>query len=68
MSSCPEIDLWEKMGKPCLFGEFRYAFQKMVQDFKAFNPEADKMTFDHGLTTAMQNNGWWAGKIGEYIE
>ena len=66
--SCPEIDLYEECGQPCAFGKFRYAFAKMVQDFKAFNPEADKMAFSNGaLAKAMKNNNWWTDKIGEYL-
>ena len=67
--SCPEIDLYEECGSHCIFGKFRYAFQKMVEDFKAFNPESDRMTFaDGSLVKAMQNNGWWSNKIGEYLK
>lgn len=66
--SCPEIELYEEMGKPCVFGKFQYAFTKMVQDFKAFNPEADRLLFSDGsLAKAMKNNNWWNEKIGEYL-
>lgn len=67
MSICPELELYEKCGKPCLFGKFRYAFTKMVQDFKVYYPEAEKMTFENGLAKAMKNNGWWETKITEYL-
>jgi hypothetical protein len=66
--SCPGENLWIETGKPCLFGKFRFAFQKMVQDFKAFNPEADRFTFSNGLAQSMQNNGWWDQKIMEYLD
>ena len=68
MNTCPELELYEKCGNGCLFGKIRFAFQKMVQDFKAYYPEAEKMTFDNGLANAMQNNGWWENKITEYLQ
>ena len=68
MSICPEIDLYEEIKPDCIFGKFRFAFQKMVQDFKAYYPEAEKMTFDNGLARAMQNNDWWENKITEYLQ
>jgi hypothetical protein len=64
---CPEIDLYEIVHPDCKFGEFRFAFQKMVQDFKAYHKEADYLDFSTGLARAMQNNGWWAEKILEYL-
>lgn len=64
---CPELDLYEIVHPDCKFGEFRFAFQNMVQDFKAYHKEADYLDFSTGLARAMQNNGWWAEKILEYL-
>lgn len=66
-SSCPELDLYDEVKPNCKFGEFRFAFQKMTQDFKAYHKEADCLDFSTGLARAMQNNGWWAEKILEYL-
>ena len=67
MSSCPEIELYEKYGNGYLFGKFRYAFTKMVYDFKVYYSEAEKLTFNNGLAEAMKNNDWWENKITEYL-
>lgn len=67
MTSCPEIDLYELCGEPCSFGKFRFAFQQMTEDFRAFYPMFDKLNFSTGLAKAMQNNGWWESKILDYL-
>lgn len=66
-SSCPELDLYDKIKPDCKFGEFRFAFQNMVQDFKAYHKEADYLDFSSGLSKSMKNNGWWSEKILEYL-
>lgn len=68
MNTCPEIDLYEEIKPDCVFGKFRFAFTKMVQDFKAYYPEAERLTFSDGLVQMMKNNYWWENKITEYLQ
>ena len=64
---CPELELYDIMHPDCKFGEFRFAFQKMVQDFRALYPMFDKNDFSTGLAKAMRNNGFWDTKIIDYL-
>lgn len=68
MDYCPELELYKLVKPDCFFGTFQVAFRKMIQDFKFFNPEMDNLTFATGLADAMQRNGWWETKIGEYLQ
>lgn len=65
---CPELELYKKVNPYCSFGSFGNAFRNMISDFKFNYPEMDKLTFATGLADAMQRNGWWETKIGEYLQ
>lgn len=64
---CPELDLYNLVNPSCSFGKFRFAFQQMTEDFRAFYPMFDKLSFSTGLAKSMQNNGWWESKILDYL-